>query len=264
MKTLKETAPTPEKKAGGDIVNSVDRHSHEPAYLQICNSLKDQIGKGIYLPGSRLPSESELCRRHQVSPMTVRRSIKMLLDQGIVTTIQGGGTFVRAPDLGRVTFSLEEFYSIFKDREKTKVRLLEVRTMKADPAAAARLQVVEGQRILLLRRVLFHEGDPIIYHREFLIYDPTRPIIEAELEVTTLYGLFEGNGQNFLKRGELTIEATILDEEQAGLLNTMLLQPAFRLEHLFYDFDEKPLSWGQFVCRADRLRFKTAVGFNLG
>jgi GntR family transcriptional regulator len=84
------------------------------------------------------------------------------------------------------------------------------------------------------------------------------------LEITTLHGLFEGSGQTFLKRGELTLEATVLNQEQAALLNAMPLQPAFRIEHLFYDFDEKPLSWGQFVCRADVLRFKTTVGFVLG
>jgi DNA-binding GntR family transcriptional regulator len=260
---MKRALPPPPIEATGDLGNAVDRHSHEPAYLQICNFLKDQIGKGIYLPGHRLPSESELCRRHQVSPMTVRRSIKILLDNGIVTTVQGGGTFVKAPDLGRVTFSLEEFYSLFKDQDKTRVRLIEALTMKADRTAADRLKVNEGNRLILLRRVLIRDGDPIIYHREFLIYDPTRPIVEAELEITTLHGLFVGSNQTFLKRGELTLDATVLNQEQATLLNAMPLQPAFRIEHIFFDFNEKPLSWGQFVCRSDVLRFKTTVGFNL-
>jgi len=260
---MKKTASNPKIEAAGDLDNAVDRHAHEPAYLQICNFLKDQIGKGIYLPGHRLPSESELCRRHQVSPMTVRRSIKILLDNGIVTTVQGSGTFVKAPDLGQVTFSLDEFYNLFKDRDRTRVRLLEALTLQADRTAADRLQVNEGNRIILLRRVLIRDGDPIIYHREFLIYDPTRPIVEAELEITSLHGLFVGGSQTFLKRGELTLEATVLNQEQAALLNAMPLQPAFRIEHLFFDFNEKPLSWGQFVCRADVLRFKTTVGSSL-
>jgi GntR family transcriptional regulator len=259
---LMKTSPShPNKEAADEADCIVNRHSHEPAYLQICNILKTQIARGIFLPGSRLPSESELCRRHQVSPMTVRRAIKTLLDQGIVTTIQGSGTFVKVPDLGRVTFSLEEFHNIFKDQQRTKVRLLEARIIKADHAVANRLGVEKKQRVILLQRILIRDGDPIIYHREFLIYDPTRPIVEAELEITTLYGLFIGSSQSFLKRGELTIEATVLNQEHAKLLNAMPLQPAFRLEHLFYDFNEKPLSWGQFICRGDLLRFRTTVGF---
>lgn len=247
-----------------DIGAVVNRRSHEPAYIQICNLLKEKIAQGIYLPGSRLPSESELRRLHKVSPMTVRRSIKMLLDQGIVTTVQGSGTFVKAPDLGRAAFSLKEFYDIFKHQDRAKVKLLEARTLKAGADIAEKLQLPEGRRVILLRRALLKDGDPVIFHKEYLIYDPLRPIIETELEVTTLYGLFERSEQTFIKRGNLTLEAMVLNQEEARLLNTMPLQPAFRIEHLFFDFDEKPLSWGQFICRGDQLRFKTTVGFDLG
>ncbi len=256
------TKPILKNQTDPDGDNIVDRRSHEPAYIQICNLLKEQIAKGLYLPGSRLPAESELKRLHKVSPMTVRRSIKMLIDQGVVTTVQGSGTFVKAPDMGGANFSMKEFYSIFKDREKAKIKLLDAKILKADKEAALMLHVPEGQRVILLKRLVLKEGDPIIFHREFLIYDPNRPIIETELEVTTLYGLFERTGQTAIKRGDLSLEAMVLNPEEARLLNTMPLQPAFRIEHLFYDFDEKPLSWGQFICRGDQLRFKAVVGLS--
>lgn len=234
----------------------------EPAYVQICNILKEQIGNGTYLPGSRLPSESELRRRYQVSPMTVRRSIKVLTDQGVVTTIQGGGTFVKAPDMGGATFGMKEFYSLFNDREKAKVKLLETKILKADGQIAAKLHISEGRRVIMLKRLVLKEGDPVLFHREYLIYDPGRPVIEKEMEVTALYGLFERTGRTFIKRGDLSLDAVVLSPEEARLLNTLALAPAFRLEHLFYDFDDIPMSWGQFICRADQLRFKTVVGIN--
>ena len=78
----------------------IDRRVSTPAYLQLVNILKDAIGQGIYRPGDRLPSESKLCKEHGVSPMTVRRSINTLLDQGIVSTTRGSGTYVKTPDLG--------------------------------------------------------------------------------------------------------------------------------------------------------------------
>ena len=243
---------------------NIDRDSFEPAYVQLVNILKQQIAMGVYLPGNRLPSESELCKRYQVSPMTVRRSIKALLDQGIVSTIQGSGTYVKAQDLGGVTFSLKEFHNIFKDKEQTKVKILEVLITKADEATANRLAISVGERTILIRRVLIRAGDPIFYHKEQLIYDPFRPIVEAELEVTSLHGLFVGTGETTLKRGELTIEATVLTKEEADVLNTFQMQPAFRLEHIFYDFEDRAVSWGQFICRGDRLKFTTTVGISNG
>jgi GntR family transcriptional regulator len=239
---------------------NIDRQASEPAYIQLVNILKEMIAKGLYLPGDRLPSESELCSQYKVSPMTVRRSINTLLDQGIVSTIQGSGTYVKAPDLAGVTFSLEEFHNIFKEKERTKVKILEVVIVTADETAANRLAITKGEKTILIRRVLIRDGDPILYHKEQLIYDPFRPIVEAELEVTSLHGLFVGNGETKLKRGKLAIEATVLTKEEADVLNTVQMQPAFRIEHIFYDFEDKPVSWGRFVCRGDRLKFTATVG----
>ena len=35
---------------------------------------------------------------------------------------------------------------------------------------------------------------------------------------------------------------------------------ALLLEHIFYDFDDRPISWGWFIAGSDRLRFTTTVG----
>jgi GntR family transcriptional regulator len=192
--------------------------------------------------------------------MTVRRSINVLLEQGIVSTIQGSGTYVKAPDLSGATFTLEEFHNIFKDKERTRVKVLEALIVRADETAANRLTVSVGERTILIRRVLIRGGDPILYHKEQLLYDPARPIVEDELEVTSLHGLFVGTGETKLKSGRLTIDAVVLTKDEADVLNTIPMQPAFRIEHIFYDFEDKPVSWGRFVCRGDRLRFATTVG----
>lgn len=241
-------------------VADIDRTSYEPAYAQLINILKGQIAAGTYLPGSRLPSESQLCRRYKVSPMTVRRSIKVLLDQGVVTTIQGSGTFVKAPDMGEAKFSLEEFHNVFKDKVNTKVRILEVMVTRADHRIAGKLNVTPGERTILIRRLLLRKSKPFIYHREYLVYDPGRPIVETELEVTSLHGLFQGAGETSLKRGEFAIKAAVLSREEADILGSAKGQPAFHLEHVFYDFDESPFSWGRFICPGDRLLFRTSVG----
>ena len=60
----------------------IDRNSFEPAYLQLANIFKKQIALGLHRPGSKLPSEAEIRRRYKISPMTVRRAVGLLLDQG--------------------------------------------------------------------------------------------------------------------------------------------------------------------------------------
>lgn len=239
--------------------DAIDRKSYTPAYAQLAEILRHQISSGEFRPGDQLPSESQLCQKYNVSPMTVRRVINILADQGIVLTIQGRGTFVKPLELETASFSLHEFQSLFEDVEHTKVKLLEARIHTATERIARKLAVEPGRRIIFIRRLIFREGEPLLYHREHLIYDPTRPIVEAEMEVTSLYGLFAGRGTE-LKWGELSLEATLLTEEEARILHSEFQRPAFRLEHIFYDFTNHPISWGWFIFDGNRLRFTTTVG----
>ena len=96
-----------------------------------------------------------------------------------------------------------------------------------------------------------------------MIYDPTRPILEAEIDVTSLQGLFANAENSMLKRGKLSIEATMLNKEEAKLLQSPFPSAAFLLEHLFYDFQDRPISWGWFLFRNDLLRFSTSVGIEV-
>lgn len=239
---------------------SIDKQSYQPAYLQLVNILRQNMATGILRPGDQLPSESQLCDRYGVSPMTVRRAINMLADQGVVVAEQGRGTFVKPVAMGAAAFQLAELQTLFSDPDHTSVRLLETRIVTADERIARKLTIPIGQRTIYIRRLLRLDNEPVFYHREYLIYDPTRPIVESEMEVTALQRLFSGAGETILKRGDLSIEATILTDEEARLLCAPQPMPAFCLEHLFYDFDDKPISWGWFIGRADRLRFTTHVG----
>lgn len=243
-----------------ELTDFIDRDAYEPAYAQLVRILRRKVAAGIFRPGDRLPSEAQLCQRYGVSPMTVRRVINILAEQGVVTTEQGRGTFVKPMELGTAAFHLEELQRIFRDEERTTVKLLEVRIVSATRRTARKLSVAVGERTVFIRRLILQCDEPVLYHREHTIYDPHRPIIEAEMEVTALRGLFNGGGESTLKRGDLTIDVTVLTEEEARLLDAPVASAAFRVEHIFYDFEDQPVSWGWFICPGDRLRFTTRVG----
>jgi DNA-binding GntR family transcriptional regulator len=52
----------------------------------------------------------------------------------------------------------------------------------------------------------------------------------------------------------------VMNEEEAALLKKSLPASAFYLEHLFYGFDNRPISWGWFIIPSERLHFTTRVG----
>jgi GntR family transcriptional regulator len=192
--------------------------------------------------------------------MTVRRAINLLASQGIVTTTRGSGTFVNEVEMGSASFYLQDLKELFSDDATTRVKLLEARFRRADKRVARKLQIREGERVIFIRRLLLVRNEPAFYHRGYLINDPRRPVIEAELEVTDLKGLFQGSGSSLIKHGDLYLESTLLNEEETQLLKLKPPAVGMLLEHIFYDFQDDPISWGWFVCAGARLRLHTRVG----
>ncbi len=66
-----------------------------PRYQQIADALREQIVAGAYRPGQQLPSERELRERWKVSDRTIRVAFDQLRAEGLVTSRQGKGVFVR-------------------------------------------------------------------------------------------------------------------------------------------------------------------------
>src|SRR5687768_12528915 len=70
--------------------------SGEPAYKQVAADLRDRVRDGRLPIDSQLPSLAELMRQYDVSITVVRMALRELRAEGLVTTHQGKGTFVRA------------------------------------------------------------------------------------------------------------------------------------------------------------------------
>ncbi len=63
---------------------------------QVFEQLRDGIVRGIWPPGTRMPSENELVATLGCSRISVRGALQMLASMGLVEIRHGGGTFVRS------------------------------------------------------------------------------------------------------------------------------------------------------------------------
>ena len=237
-----------------------DPASFEPAYLRIANALSDQIAAGAYRSGDQLPTEPQLRAKFGVSPVTVRRAISLLLDRGLVSTTKGKGTFVRSTEMGKAVFYLQDLADLWAEGGSTEVRLLEASIVWADDQVAAKLGLQPDALVVLLRRIIERDGIPLVYQIEYVTYDEHRPLVEAQLQVTSLEGLLRSPQSEGIGGGQLSIEAVALEPEAASALRLPLESPALNLESLFVDYDGRPISWGRFFCRADQFRMTTQVG----
>ena len=77
------------------------RYSATPLYYQLAERLRTDIASGRLPPGSLLPTEEELCRRHSLSRVTIRSALRKLEIEGCVRRVKSKGTFVSDTALSR-------------------------------------------------------------------------------------------------------------------------------------------------------------------
>jgi DNA-binding transcriptional regulator YhcF (GntR family) len=75
---------------------TLDPDDPRPAYVQVASSLRAGILTHLYEPGEKLPSGGALAEHYGVARMTIQQAIRILRDEGLITSRAGSGVFVRA------------------------------------------------------------------------------------------------------------------------------------------------------------------------
>jgi len=141
-----------------------------PKYQHIADRLRAQISSGALEPGQRLPSEPDLAVEYDASRNTVRLAIALLINQGLVVSRQGLGTFVVEPTkpftalLSRIHEPPSEQHASLAlpvvspaEDDSELVRLI-VETGSASPSVAEKLDLKSGDPVVI-RRSQYFIGD---------------------------------------------------------------------------------------------------------
>ena len=126
--------------------------SYKPKYLQLVDIIRRDILSGKLQEGDRLLSENELKMKYDLSSTTVRKCIDILRSEGLITRIQGVGTFVQAKHVER---SLEKVLSFTKNMQQAGIvpstDVLDKQIMKASGKYLERLNLLPGNELLKLK-----------------------------------------------------------------------------------------------------------------
>ena len=66
----------------------------EPIYLQLRDRLRDLILQGVYQEGAAVPSVRQLSADLRINPITVSKSLQLLVDEGWIEKRRGLGMYV--------------------------------------------------------------------------------------------------------------------------------------------------------------------------
>lgn len=89
--------------------------SPKPLYRQVADAIRAEIADGKHPPGSKLPSERELCERFEAARNTVRMGLNVLITEGLIAPGHGRGYEVRSVETFILNASRSENLSLPQD-----------------------------------------------------------------------------------------------------------------------------------------------------
>ncbi|MFD1882923.1 GntR family transcriptional regulator [Paracoccus pacificus] len=174
-------------------MNTIDRTSSIPYYLQLARMFEARIGSGALGPGDQLPGESELCRQFGLSRSTVRETLRALESQNLIRIVPRRGAFVAAPGADRWMLQVAEGF--LETHAAVPGRSVQTRVLswgaRPLPAKAAELTgVADSAGWVALERLRQVDGAPVMHSINWL-----PPEVAAKLEGSTVL-----QGQGSLNR----------------------------------------------------------------
>ncbi|PKM68539.1 MAG: GntR family transcriptional regulator [Firmicutes bacterium HGW-Firmicutes-2] len=73
---------------------NIDFGSQIPIYLQISQSIEDDIIRDIFEEETQIPSTTEVSLNYNINPATIAKGFNLLVDEGILYKRRGVGMFV--------------------------------------------------------------------------------------------------------------------------------------------------------------------------
>ncbi|HFH9837686.1 TPA: GntR family transcriptional regulator [Streptococcus suis] len=203
------------------------------AYITIHDRIKDEIDKGIWKIGQRLPSERDLADQFGVSRMTLRQGITLLVEEGVLQRKVGSGTYVastRVQEKMRGTTSFTELM-LLQGKVPTSKLLSYTRT-KPNEKEMEQLGLAKGEHIIRMERVRYADDIPVVYEVASI---PEHLIEDVPKEDVTNH-FFKTMVENGYRIGtsKQTIFARLANEKVAQYLQITKNQAILALKQVSY------------------------------
>lgn len=189
----------------------------KPQYLKLKHYILRHVTNGDWPPLSRIASENDLVAKFGVSRMTVNRALRELTDAGVVTRVQGVGTFVAGPKAESALFEVRSIRDeILARGQNHTVDVLICEPVSARPTTARQFGLPTGAELFHSRLLHLADGQPLQLEDRFVnpVCAPDYLDIDFQVEIPHQYLMRAAP----LQRAEHVIEAEAANKRLARVL----------------------------------------------
>lgn len=225
--------------------------------------IADRIETGEWQPGDRVPSEVELVKQFGVSRTTVRLALADLANQGLLTRLQGRGTFVAQPRIRQHPNRLTSFTQDMQARGKHATsRLLRLEVVPASPSAARALEREPGASLIVLKRLRLADELPMAIETSYLVYELCKALLKLDLTSRSLYHTLSVELNIIPAQANQEMQAVVCPPEEARLLGVPRGSPALHIIRTTYDQTGRPFEHVESYYRGDRYVFQAELNWS--
>lgn len=135
-----------------------------PVYIRIHDAIKKEIDRGTWQIGQRLPSERDLADVYEVSRMTLRQAMTLLVEEGILERRVGSGTYVASHRVQEKMRGTTSFTEIVRSQGKTpSSQLISYQRKPANETEMQQLQLKATDTVVRMERVRFADNVPLVF-----------------------------------------------------------------------------------------------------
>lgn len=243
-------------------MQEINKKSPLPLYYQVKESILTAVKNKEFEVGERLPSERELAEYHNISRMTVKKAVDILVDNNYLIRKQGSGTFVA--DYHQ-SYSISPLLSFTKEMEKkglnynTKILAFNKIT---DYKIAAKMNLSPDSKLIQLERLRLIENKPFLLENTFLAADNFKDLKKEELKNSSLFKIIKNKYDIKLSNAEAEVEAVIFNAEIAAKMQIKEGLLGLYFEQFSKNEKEEIIEYTSAYYRNDNYKFKFSFDLN--
>ncbi|WP_303132218.1 UTRA domain-containing protein [uncultured Olsenella sp.] len=219
--------------------------SEGPLHAQLASALRQAIATREWRQGDAIPSESELMARYGLSRGTVRRAIRTLVEEGLLVSRKGSGTFVTEGGLARPSVLRPlSFATLLHERGVAYVtEVLAKEVVEAPRSVASELGIAPSSPALFMRRLRSSGGSPLLCQESWSNLCACPGLDEADFARESLFDAVERCSGRRILRSSVRYLSCPVDEEHAAYLGCDDGDPILVLEQNIQLEDGTPIEW---------------------
>lgn len=231
----------------------IDEGNPTPRYMQLANHLRMLINAGSLKSGEALPSERAIVAATNLSRVTIRKALELLVQEGLLQQRHGSGTYVSGGE--RIQQSLSMLTGFSQDMVSLghvpRHRWLERGYARASSDEAMALGLAPGESVLRLHRLRLADDLPLAVE---LAVVPASLLGSIEEVGESLYASLRAAGacpEKALQR----MRACALPAFEAGLLDAREGDTALFIERISRLASGRAVEFTRSYYRGDRYDF---------